>query len=151
MPDFRARLPDGELLLAGANLPDALDGTRLPAGVVPIGWVDDLADFWEAIDVVVCPLRIGGGVKVKILEAIRAGCAIVSTRLGVEGLPECARRGIDVVDDPATFAAAAAKLCLDDNLRAARVRQVAAARFDMQTWDQSAAQLHYLWCTVAYP
>jgi glycosyltransferase involved in cell wall biosynthesis len=149
MPAFRARLPDGELLLAGGNLPDVLDATRVPAGVVPVGWVDDLADFWQAIDVVVCPLRIGGGVKVKMLEAIRAGRAIVSTRLGVEGLPERARRAVDVVDETHGFAAAAARLCIDDDLRAARVRRIATARLDMPTWDHGAAQLHQLWRAVA--
>ncbi|HZD35112.1 MAG TPA: glycosyltransferase family 4 protein [Nitrososphaeraceae archaeon] len=49
------------------------------------GYVDSLEPFYKSTKVVVCPLRVGGGVKVKILEALRAGKAIVTTPIGAQG------------------------------------------------------------------
>ncbi|HZA71074.1 MAG TPA: glycosyltransferase family 4 protein [Nitrososphaeraceae archaeon] len=49
------------------------------------GYVDSLDPFYKFAKVVVCPLRIGGGIKVKILEALRAGKAIVTTPIGAQG------------------------------------------------------------------
>jgi glycosyltransferase involved in cell wall biosynthesis len=49
------------------------------------GYVDSLEPFYKYAQVVVCPLRVGGGVKVKILEALRAGKAIVTTPIGAQG------------------------------------------------------------------
>jgi glycosyltransferase involved in cell wall biosynthesis len=54
--------------------------------IVVTGYVFSLYPFYKAAKVVVCPLRIGGGIKVKILEALRAGKAIVSTSVGAQGL-----------------------------------------------------------------
>jgi len=54
--------------------------------VVITGYVSSLYPFYKSAKVVVCPLRIGGGIKVKILEAVRAGKAIVSTSVGAQGL-----------------------------------------------------------------
>jgi glycosyltransferase involved in cell wall biosynthesis len=50
------------------------------------GYVESINPFYKAAQVVVCPLRIGGGIKVKILEALKAGKAIVSTSVGAQGL-----------------------------------------------------------------
>jgi polysaccharide biosynthesis protein PslH len=54
--------------------------------VVITGYVSSLYPFYKSAKVVVCPLRIGGGIKVKILEAMRAGKAIVTTSVGAQGL-----------------------------------------------------------------
>ena len=54
--------------------------------IVVTGYVASLYPFYQSAKVVVCPLRIGGGIKVKILEALRIGRAIVSTSVGAQGL-----------------------------------------------------------------
>ena len=59
-------------------------------------YVDSLDPFYKFAKVVVCPLRIGGGVKVKILEALRAGKAIVTTPIGLKDLALITRRCVYV-------------------------------------------------------
>jgi glycosyltransferase involved in cell wall biosynthesis len=110
-PALCSRLPDCRLLLVGSNLDQAIDGRRVPAGVLAHGWIDDLTDFWSRIDVLLCPLRIGGGIKVKLIEAIRSGALSVSTSIGLEGLPTAAREAIIKADGTEEFISAAIELC----------------------------------------
>jgi glycosyltransferase involved in cell wall biosynthesis len=96
-------------------------------------------------DVLVCPLRIGGGIKVKVIEALRRGKAIVSTGIGAQGLPAQARDALIVADDPRQFAAAVADLLRDEPRRARLERRAAAAARSLPTWNQAAAALAALY------
>jgi glycosyltransferase involved in cell wall biosynthesis len=78
--------------------------------------------------VVVVPVRTGGGTRLKVLEAAASGKSIVSTRLGVEGLPFRPEHDVIVADAPADAAAAVVALLRDPARRAqlgARAREVA--------------------------
>ena len=65
--------------------------------------VDDVRPWLERADVVIVPLRIGGGTRLKILEAMAMGKAVVSTTLGAEGLDVVPERDLLVADDAAAF------------------------------------------------
>jgi polysaccharide biosynthesis protein PslH len=78
------------------------------------GWVDRVEPYLDEATIAVVPLRIGGGVKVKTLEAMRRGCAIVSTSIGVEGID--VGNGAIICDDPVTFGNKVI-LLLEDNAR----------------------------------
>jgi polysaccharide biosynthesis protein PslH len=67
--------------------------------------------------VVVVPLRIGGGTRLKIVEAMAMGKAIVSTSLGAEGIEAVAERDILIADEPTSFAAAVTRVLEDSLLR----------------------------------
>lgn len=77
---------------------------RLPCGVRLCGPVDRIEDFYEGIDIVIVPLRFGGGLKIKTVEALGFGIPIVSTPAGVDGL--CGGHGVRVAADAPAFAAA---------------------------------------------
>jgi len=80
-------VPNARLFIVGNSPPSeilALEAQN--KNVVITGYVSSLYPFYKTAKVVVCPLRIGGGIKVKILEAVRAGKAIVSTSVGAQGL-----------------------------------------------------------------
>src|SRR5205085_4557180 len=96
----------------------------------------------QQADVVLCPLRVGGGVKVKVLEALRAGKAIVSTPVGCQGLG-AARRAVDVASTAEHFAAATAALLNDASARARAEARAAAAQ--LPTWDAAADALADCW------
>lgn len=149
LPRIRRRVPGLELVLAGANLPRGLDPAALPAGVIPLGWVGELSRLWNSVDAVLCPLRIGGGVKVKVTDAVRGGNAVVSTSVGVEGLPRRVRGAIQVADGTDAFTAAAVRLIEDPVFRRECQARVVAARGDLPTWEQAAAALHRQWGAVA--
>ncbi len=100
----------------------------------------DVRPYIERASLFVVPIRIGGGTRLKIFEAMAMGCPVVSTTVGAEGLP--LRNGVDVVlaDEPESFANAVADLLLDPERAAAISR---AASDEVRTkygWDGVAAR-----------
>jgi hypothetical protein len=144
LPMIRARVPDAHLWLVG-NAPPAQVRSLAGDGIHVTGTVADVVPYLDAADVVLCPLRIGGGIKVKAIEALRRGKALVSTSIGAQGLPPQARRAVRVADDPQAFAAAAADLLTDRTVRRELERRAARAANALPTWDDAAAALGKLY------
>jgi glycosyltransferase involved in cell wall biosynthesis len=88
-----------------------------PAGVTLHGRVDDLAAFYAAAGVVVSPLRGGSGLKVKLIEALGHGKAVVATPTTLQGVADIAGPAVVVADDAADFAAAVVALLADPAAR----------------------------------
>ena len=84
------------------------------------GFVDDVRPFVQNAHVYVIPLRVGGGTRIKVYEAMATGCPVVSTRIGVEGLPVEHGRHYLEADSGEAMAAAILSL-LDDRERRARL------------------------------
>ena len=82
-------------------------------GVEVTGRVDDVRPHIARGSVYIVPLRIGGGTRLKIFEAMAMGKAVVSTTVGAEGLPVTNGRDIDIADEPARFAHAVVHLMRD--------------------------------------
>jgi glycosyltransferase involved in cell wall biosynthesis len=102
------------------------------------GFVSDLRPHLASAAAVVAPLRVGGGTRLKIVEAMAMGKAIVSTTLGAEGIDAVPGRDILIADEPETFAASVVRLLNDPSL-SARLRQSA----------RGLAVERYSWMTVA--
>ncbi len=85
LPKVRRQFPDIEVVIVGDRPPSALQKTA-GTNVVITGRVPDLKPYLDRAAVVVAPMRSGGGMRVKVLEALAAGKAIVATPLAVEGL-----------------------------------------------------------------
>jgi glycosyltransferase involved in cell wall biosynthesis len=118
-PLLRSDFPDLEFIAAGRN-PSAEMLARFGhlKGVRFTGTVPDMRPYLEQATVCVVPLRMGSGTRLKILEAAAAGKAIVSTRLGAEGLDFSPGAEILLADEPEEFAAAVKSLLLDPQKRA---------------------------------
>ena len=140
LPRVTAVLPDAHLMLVG-NAPPAEVQALAGPSVTVTGRVPEVSEYLDAATVVVCPLRVGGGVKVKMLEALAHGKAIVSTSVGVQGLGREVADAVVVADAPQDMAAAVVDL-LRDPERRARLEAAAtrhAAR--LPTWEQAATAL----------
>lgn len=132
MPKILAARPEARLVLAGSRPPAevlALAGH----GVEVTGFISDeeLARRYAEARVAVCPLRIGAGVKLKVVEAMQRGLPVVTTPVGAQGLPGV-RSVSDVAADAEALAAAALRLIGDDALWRARAeaqQAYVAARF----------------------
>ena len=111
------RIPTAALQIVGRNPPAtirAFDGT---SNVEVTGTVDDVRPYLAGAAVVVVPLRIGGGTRLKIYEALAMEKAMVSTHLGAEGLPLEHERHLLLHDEAQKFAAAVVRLIEDGELR----------------------------------
>jgi glycosyltransferase involved in cell wall biosynthesis len=103
LPFVRAECPDVRFIVAGRNPPRELV-SELGGSAEFTGTVPDMRPYLSAATVVVVPLRVGGGTRIKILEACAAGRAVVSTTLGAEGLGLKSGKEILLADDPNEFA-----------------------------------------------
>ncbi len=140
-PRIAARAPRIKLFLVGnAPPPEVVDAARSWRNVVVTGRVPAVEPYIDAADIVVCPLRIGGGIKVKVLEALSRGKAIVSTTIGVQGLPG-AERAMVVRDLPASFASACIRLLTNPAARQRLERRAHAFARSLPTWEHAADAL----------
>lgn len=123
LPRIHRRRPEATLTVVGRNPPPriaALAGRDARLRVT--GTVPDVRPYLERASVFVVPLRVGGGTRLKVYEALAMERALVSTTIGAEGLPVTDGRHLLLADDPAAFADAVVGL-LDDP---ARSRQLGA-------------------------
>jgi glycosyltransferase involved in cell wall biosynthesis len=86
LPAIRRRLPDVRLHVAGGALPDSVRD-QLDDGFVVHGWAPDLSELYGSARLAFVPLRYGAGVKTKVTEAFGRGVPVVTTPVGVEGMP----------------------------------------------------------------
>ncbi len=110
-------------------------------GIEVTGPVRDVAAELQRATLAVCPMRVGSGMQIKVLEAMATGTPIVSTSFGNEGIEAVPGAEIEVADEPQAFASAMLGL-LSDPVRRARI--AAAARRSSETnftWSAHAALL----------
>jgi succinoglycan biosynthesis protein ExoO len=128
-PLVRARVPDATLCVVGSVCSTM---STVPDGVRPLGPVRDLAAAYCDAALVISPLLAGSGLKIKLIEALGFGKAVVATSVSLQGIDELARAIVAVADGPAEFAAAIITLLTDKALRMARATaglELARARF----------------------
>jgi polysaccharide biosynthesis protein PslH len=117
LPKVRESRPDAVFDVVGANPPQEIIsiGEKDP-GVNVTGYVDDPLPYLKGASVMVVPLRAGGGMRVKILNALGQGLPIVSTTLGCEGIAVTSGVHLLVADSPDDFAHSVVCLMEDDQL-----------------------------------
>lgn len=117
LPMIRCQVPDAALTVVGRNPSARLQRVADEADVRVTGTVDDIRPYVARAAVYVVPLRVGGGTRLKILEALAMGKAVVSTTIGAEGLPLRDGEHFVCADDPADFAGAVVALLGDPERR----------------------------------
>lgn len=136
MPRIKQAVPGVTLTVVGRNpYPGLVELSKRDPSVVVTGRVEDVRPFMEEAAVYIVPLRIGGGTRLKIYEAMAMEKAIVSTSIGAEGLPVNDGKEILLADTPESFAEAVVRLIRQENLAAALGRQAAAKVREKFGWD----------------
>lgn len=148
---LRAR-PHARAIIVGRNPLKALVAEAETRG---LGWeftglVEDVRPYVARAHVYAIPLRVGSGTRIKVFEAMAMGCPVVSTPIGVEGLP--VENGVDYIaaDTAAAFSAALLTLLKNASLRqtiASNARNLVTSRF---AWVQVASQFETLCTTVMH-
>ena len=117
LPLILAEEPRARFQIVGMNPHARLDPLRANPAIEITGAVDSVAPYLAKAGIYVVPLRVGGGTRFKVLEAMAAAKAIVSTTLGVEGIDLQDERELLLGDSPRAFAAAVLRLLRDQQGR----------------------------------
>jgi sugar transferase (PEP-CTERM/EpsH1 system associated) len=115
-PAIHQRRPELQFLIVGSKPSPEVRKLGERPGITVTGAVDDLRPYYADALAAVVPLRIGGGTRLKILEAMAAGTPVISTSIGAEGLPVRNGRDILLADSPQELAQAAALLNANSDL-----------------------------------
>jgi len=132
-PLVQAGVPAARFRIVGRN-PDRRVQKLASSSVEVTGLVHSVLDHLREAAVIVVPLRVGGGTRLKIYEAMAAGKAVVSTSIGAEGLDVHHGRDIILADDPSAFAQAVMMLLGDIELRR-RYERAAAELAGQYDWS----------------
>jgi len=115
-PLVKAKMPDAVLHLAGKGLQK--NDTRFTgSGITVQGEIDDAAAFMQNHGVMLVPVFAGGGIRVKILEAFNAGVPVISTGVGIQGIPAKSQSELLIADSAEEFAAAMLEMQSNAELR----------------------------------
>ncbi len=136
-PRVRRRYPDASLVIVGRNPPARLQRLASQGGAQVTGWVDAVEPYLRRTTIYIVPLRMGSGTRLKVLQAMAAGCAVLSTSIGAAGLNSAARSALRIADNADDFAGALIALLADERMR----RELGARA-------QKAAREHYDWSAL---
>jgi len=115
-PSLTKKIPGIELNLAGRHMPDWLLKLSVP-GIIVDGEVPDAGEYMQKYSIMVVPLFSGSGIRIKIVEAMAAGKAIITTAIGAEGINYENGKHLIIARDAKSFTDAIIKLCNDKTLR----------------------------------
>ena len=115
-PLLKSRLPEVKFFVVGQGPPPEVQNLSKDKTITVTGRVDDVRPFLKKGWVFICPVRLGGGFRGKILEAMAIGRPVVSTSLGAEGIPAHQRENIILADNPEDFAQGVEDLMTDNKL-----------------------------------
>jgi glycosyltransferase involved in cell wall biosynthesis len=134
-PQVQARVLGAVLRIVGDKPPARLAGSAKPS-VIVTGRVPDVTPYLDRAAVVVIPVRMGGGMRVKVLEALAAGKAMVASRLAAEGLDVVHGRQILFAESDREFADATVELLLDVERRASLAAGARAWALENLGWER---------------
>jgi polysaccharide biosynthesis protein PslH len=149
-PLIAAERPDARLVLVGAGPPPSLQALASDK-VTVTGRVTDLNAFLDAAAVVVAPISSGGGMRVKALDALVSGKALVASSLALEGLDVRAGEQVLAADDDAAFAEAVVALLGDESRRATLGRAARAWAEAHVEWRSVTAAYDALYASLVAP
>ena len=137
-PLVRKQVPDATLTIIGKNPPqDFIEQAEQNPGVIKVtGYVDSLVPYLEESALMAVPVRAGGGMRVRILEAFAYAMPVVTTTVGLEGIHGTPDHDVLVADTPADFAKRTIELLQTPALQeklSTNGRELATSKYDWQT------------------
>ena len=147
-PAVRQQRPEATFRVIGKHSGDERLRFENHAGVACLGYVPDIRPHFAEAECSVVPLRVGGGTRLKILDAWAMGKAIISTSIGCEGLATVDGHNILIRDNPADFADAIAEVLRDAELRSRLGRNGRKTAEEVYAWPVIGHELNAMYQQV---
>lgn len=149
LPRIRQAIPQAHLWIVGQRPHRRLEPLRGNPAVTLTGQVEDVRPYIAGAAVYVAPLRMGGGTRLKLLEAMALERAVVATSLGAEGFPVTNGRELVLADDPLQFASAVIALLRQPDRRTAMGRAARLFVQDHYDWKALISRLEAIYLPMA--
>lgn len=145
LPRIHDVMPDATLTVVGRNPPASIQElARRDSRVRVTGTVPDVRPYMERASAFVVPLRVGGGTRLKIYEAMAMECPLVSTGIGAEGLPVVHGTHLLIADAADVFASSVLDLLRDAALAGTMASTAATWVREHYSWDGAAIEFERL-------
>jgi len=148
LPRVRRDVPEARFLIVGQEPPKDILSLANPGSVMIFDGVADVIPYYRRTRLSVVPLRAGGGTRLKVLESMALGRAVVSTTIGCEGIEVAHGRELLIADEAAAFARHVVSLLRDGQLRCeltARARRAMEVAYD---WPHLAAKQFHAYTSL---
>lgn len=139
-PMLRAEFPELGFKIVGADPAERVRRLQNLPGVEVTGRVDDLRPYLAGALAFVCPMRLGSGMKNKLLEAMSMRLPVVASRRAVAGIPDVPEAWIEVADDPGAFARKVMEILKDPRKAANQGKQAREFVRTRYSWNQTLEQ-----------
>ena len=152
-PSVRGWFPDSKLFIVGENPPPDLTQSN-SEGIIITGRVPDVSPYLDQAALVVVPLRLGGGIRIKVLEALAAGKAVVTTSRAAEGLDIQDSEQLVLAETDSEFVTCIVELLQNPEKRLAMATRARIWACENITWEQSVIKYETLYqrlLTASYP
>jgi glycosyltransferase involved in cell wall biosynthesis len=150
-PRIVERHPETRITIIGNNPPERLRALAAQNPRIEVtGFVDDVRPYFARATVAICPIRDGGGTRIKVLDALAQGKPLVATTIGCEGLEVTPERDVLIGDTPEAFAAQVGRVFDDDELRDSLAREGRRTIERVYGWDHLGGKLSALYEQLAH-
>jgi len=112
-PEIRKLVPSAQLRVVGSHPTAEVLALGAVGGIDVVGWVPDITPLCDRAALMIAPLRFGGGVKIKVVEAMARGLPVVTTQVGAQGLDVKSGEHLIIAQDEAEFARQVSELLYD--------------------------------------
>lgn len=144
LPLIRKVRPRTTFAIVGQRPHPRLDVLRDIPGVTITGYVEDVRPYIAGAKIYVAPLRVGGGTRLKLMEAMAMGKAIVATSVGAEGFPVVNGQELLLADEPTAFAQAVLDL-LERRLRRVKLGRTGQTLAANYSWEVLVPRLEQIY------
>ena len=148
-PKLKEKNQKLNFVIIGSNPPDQLiEISKHDVNFQLLGYVDDVRPYFAQATACVCPIRTGGGTRIKILDALAMGMPIISTTIGCEGINVTPEKDIIIANEPEEFIQQTVRILNDPALRGDLSKNARKNAVDVYSWKVIGRKLNNIYSSI---